>query len=175
MLEYMYRYTHTYVYFPFTTPHIQKAFYLMFPYSTCIDNDTHSVRTAGLHTVKRTERYQSTSCDIVYVKLSDERWLVNKTILPTNRVKVVLAFKGYTSTHVHVHFLSQSCLLVCVTPLLFSSDSLGSVTLPIPGYAIGTATRPKIESRFEDVNVRDTVRNYSIGTFIWGSPIVFFV
>ena len=37
------------------------------------------------------------------------------------------------------------------------------------------ATRPKIESRFEDVNVLDTVRNYSIGTFIWGSPIVFFV
>ena len=36
-------------------------------------------------------------------------------------------------------------------------------------------TRPKIESRFEDVNVLDTVRNYSIGTFIWGSPIVFFV
>ena len=115
------------MYFPFTTPHIQKAFYLMFPYSTCIDNDTHSVRTAGLHTVKRTERYQSTSRDIVYVKLSDERWLVNKTILPTNRVKVVLAFKGYTCTHVHVHFLSQSCLLVCVTPLLFSSDLLCSV------------------------------------------------
>ena len=23
--------------------------------------------------------------------------------------------------------------------------------------------------------MRDTVRNYSIGTFIWGSPIVFFV
>ena len=36
-------------------------------------------------------------------------------------------------------------------------------------------TRPKIESRFEDVNVLDTVRNYSIGTFSWGSPIVFFV
>ena len=39
----------------------------------------------------------------------------------------------------------------------------------------GNATRPKIESRFEDVNVLDTARNYGIGTFIWGRPIVFFV
>ena len=40
---------------------------------------------------------------------------------------------------------------------------------------IGTCTQPKIESQFEEVNVLDSVRNYSIDTFIWGSPIVFFV
>ena len=33
-------------------------------------------------------------------------------------------------------------------------------------------TQPKTRSRFDDVNVRDTVRNYSTGTFSWGSPIV---
>ena len=44
----------------------------------------------------------------------------------------------------------------------------------VSGFQVSMYTA-KIESRFEDVNVLDTVRNYSIGTFIWGSPIVFFV
>ena len=45
----------------------------------------------------------------------------------------------------------------------------------VPYTGLIDSTRPKIESRFEDVNVLDTVQNYSIGTFIWGSPIVYFV
>ena len=37
---------------------------------------------------------------------------------------------------------------------------------------VAEGTQPKTQSRFDDLNVRKTVQNYSIGTFSWGSPFV---